>query len=195
MSEHLAIAICGRKHTGKSTFARNMLLKLNHKVVIVDPNGSPAYNQIQKIEVSKLRTLKSGIVKIYTPNPKQLFEELWDIMHDKNGDPIRWNGTILFDDATKYIDSKPSEKVKSILVDHRMYSLNLLFTFHAISFIPPFFWKMLTNIVLLKTQDLMEENYREYSKKIPNFTEIYSEWMEVMASKDPYAHAIVKTLI
>lgn len=194
MSQHLAIAIAGRKHTGKSTFAMKMLLKLNQKVIIVDPNNSPAYKSIPWVTFKQLKTLQSGIVRYYNRDTDLMFDELWELFNPK-GTAKKWNGTIMFDDATKYIDANPSKKVKSLLVDHRMYGINLLFTFHALSFVPQFFWKMLTHVVLFKTQDLMDENKREYGKRIPNFLEIYSNWKKVMNDNNEHAQIVVQTLI
>ena len=191
MSQHLAIAITGRKHTGKSTLAEKIArsMKLG-KVVIIDPNNSPAYAKHPFVSFKKLCSLKSGIVRYYETDTNLMFANLMEMLSKK-----RFNGLIVFEDATKYIDAKPTQIQKAVLVDHRMWNSSLIFTFHAIEFVPRFFWKMLTHVVILKTQDMMQENYTTYAKRIPNFRAIYAAWNKVMKSNNEFENITIGTLI
>lgn len=191
MSQHLAIAITGRKYTGKSTLARKIAEGYkNPKVIIIDPNNSPAYEGIPFVIFTRLCKLTKGIVRYYDQDTNKLFENLMEMLSKKT-----FNGLIVFEDATKYIDAKPTKTQKAVLVDHRMWNTSLMFTFHSLEFVPRFFWKMLTHVTVFKTQDMMEENYRVFAKRIPNFKSIYNAWIEVMESENEFENRTIKTLI
>jgi hypothetical protein len=101
-------------------------------------------------------------------------------------------GLIILEDCTKYIDANPHPRVKEFLVDHRMRDLDLFFTFHSVTRVPPFFWEMTHQVLLLKTQDDRKGIER---RRIPNMREFLKAFDKVMASKDNYTSALVDTYI
>jgi hypothetical protein len=192
MERHnISTVIIGRKATGKSTYACNLAkeyVKANptKRFLIVDVNGSPAYNEFPLLDESKLRTWKPDaklrVAKYYNPNHTEMFAAIQNFR----------NGAILFEDCTKYILPNPSAEIRMYLTDHRMWNVDLFFTFHSLNRVPPFFWEMTAWVVLKKTQDT---DIKSFKNRIPNFKDIEKAWNSVMASKDPYITKSVSTLI
>jgi hypothetical protein len=179
-----ASIVVGRKHTGKSTLLAGIADAYPGKVLIMDVNGSPAYNKFRKCTLKEATLLKSGKVRLLgTPD-----EETLKVIADK----FR-GGLVIFEDCTKYIGSYVKPEIKTFLVDHRMMNCDLIFTFHSFKRIPPLFWEMTSYITILKTQDnFVTARNREM---VPNFDEIAVAYNQVMASSDNYYSKTVETLV
>lgn len=138
--------IVGRKAQGKSTKIRQIVDRYpsDKRVLIVDVNNSPAYQDIPRMEVRHVRHWRKGVYKI---NNRDKSAMLWEIL-----EYVR-NALVVFEDCTKYIKGNVGEEVISFLVDQRMYNLDLLFTFHSVKRIPPQFWEMTNYLVLFKTNE------------------------------------------
>ena len=189
--------IVGRKHTGKSTLANKIAkgyARPGRKVLIINVNGSPAYKEHEKIDYDRLKRWRSGgIYQFYDRDHERMFDFL---MQHYDPDRRKFGGLIVFEDCTKYIDANPNKKIKSFLVDHRMWDADMLFTFHYLNAVPMFFWKMTTRLIVLKTQDIMTPaNVREFGNRIPNWKDAHPAFERVMQSQDPYAHEVVDTLL
>lgn len=185
---HFASLIVGRKRTGKSTYANEIAEKYarkhpGKKVLIIDVNGSPAYQKHQQIDRALFVRWTKGIKRFYEPDHAAMFAFI--IEHFRNG-------LIIFEDCTKYIDPHPSKQIKQFLVDHRMWDADLVFTFHSLLRVPRFFWEMTAAIVLKKTQ---EEEKELLKRPIPNKTAVLAAWRRVQAARSEYAHETVETLI
>lgn len=192
-----AMIIIGRKHTGKSTLANKIAKGYSgpyRRVLIIDVNGSPAYNKHELITYDKLSRWRSGgIYRFYDRDHERMFEFL---MEHFNPQHRKFHGLLVFEDCTKYIDPNPGKQIKSFLVDHRMWDADMLFTFHSLALVPPFFWRMTSKVIMLKTQDVMtSQKEREYSNRIPNWKQVHAAYTRVMADTNPYAHEVVDTLI
>jgi hypothetical protein len=199
-----AMIIVGRKRTGKSTLANKIskgLAAPYRRVLIIDVNGSPAYSAHEQIFYDKLKRWRhGGIYKFYDPDHERMWKFLtshYGPQYSPEGRKIGdkpFHGLITFEDCTKYIDPNPSKQIKTFLVDHRMWDADLLFTFHSLSMVPPFFWKMTSRLIILKTQDTAGQ-LKRLEDKVPNFGEVYEAHCRVMKSEDPHAHEVVETLI
>jgi hypothetical protein len=199
-----AIMMVGRKRTGKSTLTNKIargMVGPYRRVLIIDVNGSPAYKDIPEIGYDKLARWRSGgIYKFYDPDHERMFDFFtthYGPQYDERGTKIGnrpFHGFMVFEDCTKYIDPNPSKKVKTFLVDHRMWDADLLFTFHSLALVPPFFWRMTSRIILLKTQDT-EGNMRRLSNTIPNYKDVKAAHEQLMRDNNPFAHKVVDTLI
>jgi hypothetical protein len=182
---HHASIIVGRKGTGKSTELARIAKAYatgGRKVLAIDVNGSAAYSSYELIEVSQLKRFKSGIARLMGTPSKDLIVIARDFK----------NGLLLFEDCTKYISGTPSPEIKTFLVDHRMNKTDIIFTFHSLKRIPPFFWEMISYITLLKTQEIFENSANR--SRIPNYENILEAYKKVQANKDPYAKITVETL-
>jgi hypothetical protein len=187
-----AIAVVGRKFTGKSTwladFAEKFYRRTRKRVLIIDPNGSPAFSKYQLLNEKQLSLWckeYNGIARFYIKDKKRMFELL-----DEN---FR-GGLLIMDDATKYIKRKPPEYIEDMLVDHRMWDADVICTFHSVMFVPIFFWKMLTHVQIFKTQDTFDSD-STMRKRVPNWQLVKKTWDSVMKSKSEFTNKNVKTLI
>ncbi|MGB4987979.1 MAG: ATP-binding protein [Pyrinomonadaceae bacterium] len=197
MRANEAMIIVGRKHTGKSTLANKLaegFARPKKRVLIINVNQSPAYSKHKLITYDKMKRWRSGgIYQFYDRDNDAMFDFLINWF-----DPVKrkFNGLIVFEDCTKYIGSNPNKQILSFLVDHRMWNADLLFTFHSLAMVPPFFWRMTTRLILLKTQDIMTKaNERGFENRIPNWKEVKPAYDRVAANPDPYAHEVIDTKI
>jgi GTPase SAR1 family protein len=181
-----AWVIVGRKHTGKSTLINGIAkgYPKDKKVLIVDVNGSPAYNEHAWITAPMLPRWKNGIYRYYDSDQ--------DLMMDNIIQTFR-HGLIIFEDCTKYIKANPGQRVKSFLVDHRMWDADLIFTFHSFKRVPPLFWEMTDKVIIKKTSEQIDTPKNR--NEIPNFEAVSEAWHQVMASKNDFIHKAVNTLI
>ncbi len=202
MRANEAILIVGRKHTGKSTLLNKIARSVagpHKRTMIIDPNGSPAYKDISQLTYDQLKRWRSGgLNKFYDPDHDRMFNFLtkhygpqYDEAGNKTGNRP-FHGALFFEDCTKYILATPSKNIKTFLVDHRMWDADLFFTFHSLKRVPPFFWDMISRIIILKTQDT-EAQLRKLD--IPNQEAVLAAHKRVMASPDNYKHEVVETLI
>ena len=181
--------VVGMKNTGKSTFlaeyARGYAKRTGKRVLIVDVNGAPAYAEFPKLSLTAFNTWNGDssirIAKIYESDLKVLFGSIAQRFR---------NGLLIIEDCTKYIDATPSREIKSILVDHRMWNVDPLFTFHAVSSIPPFFLKMINFVVLKKTL----ENFPPGAQyRYPFWNVLQKALAELAKEKDRYTYRIIQT--
>lgn len=189
-----AMIIVGRKHTGKSTLANEIGTKFiknnpDKRCLVINVNASPAYDRHPLITYEGMKRWKKGCYQFYDSDHARMFEFLLS-----NFDPRekKFNGLFIAEDCTKYIDPYPDKKIKSFLVDHRMWNADMLFTFHSLMSVPLFFWKMTSRVILLKTQDVIDNSF---ARRIPNWRQVGPAHERVMKSSDPYYHEVVSTLI
>jgi hypothetical protein len=189
---HLATGIVGKKHTGKSTKARqlaNAYAKAHpdKRVLILDVNGAPVYADLPLLTETQVRTwlpdARLKMARFYLEDNKAMLAAVQKFR----------GGLLIFEDCTKYIAGHPTPNVKAFLVDHRMRDLDLMFTFHAITFVPPFFWKMLNQVLLLKTSDTAAE--LKTRSQIPNKVAFMAAYEKLQKTKDDYAAVLVDTNI
>ena len=186
-TENYAIAIAGRKHTGKSTKTATLAngYPTDKKVLVLDVNGSPAYAHIPQIKPEELHRFKK-------PGKARLLGIPTDATLRIIAENFR-DGLLIWEDCTAYISANPKPIIKEFLTNHRMYRVDMIFTFHALKFVPPFFWSMISYIILLKTNETFRKAKNE--DRVPNYEEIYEAFTRVKAHKDNYYCETVKTLI
>ncbi|WP_025142739.1 ATP-binding protein [Pedobacter jeongneungensis] len=182
---HYSAIVVGRKGVGKSTFLAKTASQYptESKVLIIDVNGSPAYNSFKTIEPNQVKLFRRGHAKLLgTPTD----ETLEIIAKDFNG------GLIVFEDATKYISGNVRPSIKAFLVDHRMYQCDLIFAFHSLKRVPPFFWEMISFCTLFKTAEVFDKTFKN---RIPNYENIKKAYDKVAASKDIRYNLTIETLV
>src|SRR5688572_15249490 len=109
--------VVGRKHTGKSTLLNKIAKSVAgpyKRTLIIDVNGSPAYESHEQIYYDKLtRWRHGGIYKFYDPDHDRMWKFLtthygprYDEAGRKTGDKP-FHGLMVFEDCTKYIPAQP----------------------------------------------------------------------------------------
>jgi hypothetical protein len=189
-----AMIIVGRKHTGKSTLANVIATEFAKKnpekrALIVNVNASPAYDKHPYISYEGMKRWKKGCYQFYDRDHEKMFDHFMEVFDPRTK---KFNGLFCFEDCTKYIDPHPDKKIKAFLVDHRMWNADMLFTFHSLMSVPPFFWKMTSRVIILKTQDVIDSSF---AKRIPNWKEVGPAHERVMKNENNYYHEVVSTLI
>lgn len=184
---HTASIIVGRKHTGKSTMLADIAGKYQHgKVLIMDVNGSPAYNHIKPCTIDQVKRWKSigGVAKLVGTPAEETLTVIAECFR---------GGLVIFEDCTKYISGNVPPAIRAFLVDHRMMRCDLIFTFHSLKMIPPFFWQMISYITILKTQ----ENFigPQNKQRVPNYDKIAEAYAKVNAHPSDYYSITVETLV
>ena len=186
--DNICTLLTGFKGTGKSTFSANLGRQIGkHKrVVIFDVNRSPAFNEFEFLSypafLSWIKSDKKGVKRMYDTDKEKLILFLADNFR---------NGLVVFEDCSGYIGSHLSKSVRGWLTDHRMFNVDLIFTFHSIKMIAPFFWDMVTMLVILKTNDKPVENYTWYDKRVPEFKKVFKAWESVKKDPNQYAHRTI----
>ncbi len=182
--------LIGRKGVGKSTYlerqASVFAKKTGKKALIIDVNGSPAYAKHQELNerqfVEWCRGNYGGVKRFYLSEHNKMWNMIAKYFR---------SGLIVFEDCTKYIDPNPTKVIKKLLVDHRMWDADMIFTFHALDFVPPFFRKMVSHLIVFKTNDNIDNRDTELSKKWPNWMAVKKVMNKVKQSKDQYKPEII----
>ena len=192
-----SMAVCGRKGTGKSTLLAQMATKYvadnathnsgqGKRVLILDVNGAPAYAHLPRLSYAQLlawkpdSTLKMAVYTEMDKNAMLL-----------NVSECFKQGLVIMEDVLTYIPNNPSQKIKQFLVDHRMWDIDVCYTYHTLLYIPPFFFQFLAYIVLLKTNDPLSKLSK--SNKIPNMPAVLKAVAELQKESDPYASKLIET--
>jgi hypothetical protein len=184
---HTSTIIVGRRFTGKSTYLATEIipiyLKQKKRIIIITATDPTAYEKIPRIYTfDNLRTWliddkQTPAVKFYSSDdPFKMIKELNSFAQNEK---IINNMLLIFEDATNYIDANPDRAVKNFLVNHRMYNCDLIFTLHAIEFIPPFFSKMSNYLTIFKTNDALTLQYLK-TRRITKYIELFNAWLHVM---------------
>lgn len=144
MREFRAIIVCGTRKTGKTTFIKDKILKKY-------PGRKFIYD----------------INKEYNGGVMMEMKQFLDIAKDLK------NSLILFEEATIFFDNKGSvQEVREMLVRARHSNIILVFTFHALQFIPLNILSMCDLLVLKRTNDnegLVEKKFKDTPKIIKSF--------------------------
>lgn len=191
---HQSGIVVGRKGTGKSTYLNNLAEQYakstGRRVLIYDVNGSPAYSKHQKLSKAQFKYwcengLK-GIKRFYLgdENDREAFTIIRNYFKD---------GLLIMEDCTKYINANPQPYVKPLLVDNRMWGADIIYTFHSIKRVPPFFWEMSSYLTIFKTNEVLRENDRKWEDRIVNWEGVYAARQKVLKNKDPYYSVTIET--
>lgn len=183
--------LVGQKATGKSTLgnelAEQYAARTGKRSLIIDVNGSPAYAKHPLLTAKHVIGWKEKatlrVARYYDPDHDTMFETVANFR----------NGLVIYEDCTKYIGANPGGLVKQVLVDHRMWNQDVIFTFHALKFVPPFFWSMVKYVMLKKTQDTPKRIAR-LEDHVNNLSGHMAAWEAVMKHESQYHHEEVDLL-
>ena len=177
----MAIAVVGRKGSGKSSLLRDIALNYyqmhkdtaNNKVLIHDASGSRAFADIPSIRLAHLKQqkFKSGIAKISIDD--EVDENQIADLHKTIFKYFK-NGLVILDEASSYISPACPGWQRSLLLQHRNKKLDIVYVFHSLSDIPVKYNKELSNFLYFKTNDIgIDLNYfiaRKYANPKAAYT-------------------------
>ncbi len=181
-----ALGIFGGKGQGKSGLVRKLITKCydmrSQKVVILNNTNPPAFQDYMLVQSpGALMKRWRGVVRYHNPNGCRAgLEDICKLI----ADGYISNGCVVLDDCTKYIDPNVKHHVKEILVDHRMRDLDLMFTTHALRFMPPFCRAMISTITVFKTGETFDRPAEIKALGYPNYNELFNAWKIIEATPE-----------
>lgn len=177
-------AVVGGRAQGKSSLIKRLLDKCykkskGDKVLILTPTVPPAYEKVKEVSLEFLQTKNwRGMVRYYNHgDAKQMLKDIHDLCI---AGKLR-KGCVVFEDCTNYIDPWPAESIRNFLVNMRMFDLDLIFTTHALRFLPKFCRGMVNYVTVFKTAETFENPKELKQLAYPNYHKLYEGWCEVMA--------------
>lgn len=171
------IAVIGGRGKGKTTFTKNIIKKHNKKVLIIDTIDHPAYADVAIIKPDDLKGWRSGTRRIVGAPTKHLYTCMNTFLR---------NCLVVFEDATKYIDSSVPEHIMHFIIDSKQKNLDLIFIYHDFASVPPKVYRLLDEIELFKTnEDYLYPNLRN---KIPQFQVVSKVFEKVKNHKNNFYH-------
>ncbi len=186
-----AHVIIGGNKQGKSSLVAQLIKgsfdKRREKVVVLNSSNPLAFAGYDYHEDAKiLKRNWHGVIRYH--NPAGYKQTLTDVYQAVVGGYL-YNGAIVFDDCTKYIDPWPAEDIRNFLVDRRMYGLHLFFTTHALRFYPRFCRGMTNTITVFKTAETFNKPEEIRALSYPNSDKLFLAWDFVRDTpNDPKKH-------
>ncbi len=177
---HERHAFVGVNGTGKSTVIEKLFKSYDLKtqrIVVIAETDPPAYEKYKRVkDYEDLKRFKNGVIKFYDyeNNPYLMLSKLRELCNDGY---LR-NGLFVFEDCTNYVDSNPHRDVKSFIINHRMYDLDLIFTTHGLTLLPKFMRKFMHTITLFKTGEEFESERDLKSIGYMNSGALFSAYKE-----------------
>lgn len=177
--QNLIGIICGNRGVGKSTYILEMIKNHPKKVLIFDLDDNPLYHKFQKITPDMLPYWKKGVKRIILPDVDEVLEAITEHCY---------NTLILFEDATKYIESDPPKTVRQLVLASKQRNLDIIFTFHTYRSIPPKLLSWADALEVFKTG----ENIQQFKKKIPLFEQLQKVYNRVTKHKSRFYHETIR---
>jgi hypothetical protein len=164
----------GRRKTGKTYKARQVIDSYPNKILIVDTYQNPAYSDFDLIHHDKIPYLVSGKKRvIITPdNEDEVYRNLCKLTYS----------LIVLEDASKYTANSFSPGLRKLVFDSKNVKNELVFQFHGWSYIHPKLCAQADTVTLFRNR----ENYGAYKDKIPMYGELLEAQTAVNNSAEPY---------
>lgn len=170
----------GRRGSGKTVRVQDVINKYHtahpeKKILVVDTLDHPMYRNLPRINTEMLgRWTGSGVYRIFEKDMDAVMFQIAEKLY---------NALVVFEDASKYIRRQLSDFERSFIIDSKQKNLDLIFMFHGFSYPPPEMFRIVDVIEIFKCDN---PQYRK--SDLVNYDEIYEAWLDVMDSKNPYAH-------
>ncbi len=177
--ENIIGIICGNRGVGKSTFLIEAIEAHPKKVLVYDLDDNDKYHRYQLISPEHLSRWKGGVKRIITPDTDLVFNTL--VEHTNNA-------LLIFEDATKYIDSDPPKAIRQLVLASKQRNLDIFFTFHTYRSIPPKLFSWADVLEVFKTG----EDISQFKNKIPQFERVEKVHAEVEKHKNRFFHKTVR---
>ncbi len=151
-AEFFRIVVAGASGMGKTYFIRNILLTsmlslkfaTKNKVLVVDIDNNPYWEDLPEIYLHELAGHKSGMCRLKHDSIIELFEYLNKYVHDT---------IIIFEDTTKYLDPTIPKPVERNLLALKQLRNIAIYTFHGLIDVPNKIAKSTDAFILFKTKE------------------------------------------
>jgi len=183
-SENYLILVAGKRFSGKTTTSMKLAEATKKRIIVVDLNDHPTYKDWPKVSMEELPKFKGqkGYVVIGDSN----IDEVCEVINK-----YQVNAFLIFEDAARYIPQTVNKGgLMNLVIDLRKRNFDVLFMYHALSFIPPFFAKMYNILVVHKTNENINSN--KLQDKFNNWvTTIQPKAIAVNNNKNEHAKAVI----
>lgn len=170
--------IVGRKFTGKTTVTLKMAKASGKKIVVIDTDEHPAYNDFKKVPLKELHKWESGNIKVVTEYPEAALRII---------NKCCSNAFVICEDAGKYVSPNIQNDVKRFIIDHRKRNIDAAFMFHFLADVPPYVCRQFDFMVMFKTGD----NVDSPQSKFPNWHKIIEKQKRILANPDMHYHEMI----
>lgn len=151
---------CGKTHTSLEFAA--ITLQNNKRVLILCPdNDETLIQRFPEVKIHQLTTFTKIGFLVADFKDKFFYEK---IANEKTG--FR-NGLFIIDDGKSFTINSRNEDFVDMIRRARQRNLDVIFSCHGMTDVPPSFWTFFTDMILFYTSD----NLKKSSYSIPNMEE------------------------
>lgn len=175
---NLITVICGRRGSGKTTFARKLATAGKKKILCIDLMDHPAYRDYGTMTPEMLPRWRAGNYRLFKGVPEDNL---------RMANQYAWNSTLILEDAARYINSTMPKETKALFVECKQRNQDIIIMYHALGEIPPYILKMYDILVLFPT----DENVQSLKSRFYNHDKIMTAHRRLMAAKRPFHCEII----
>lgn len=186
------IIVVGNRGKGKTDYLKQLIMSSSKKVkFIIDTFDSPVWHNLKtwnhpewelipvpSIEPLDIYKHKNGVYRIFGADTKNIMNVI---------EKLTFNALLVFEDATKYIGNKLSDKVRYFVLDSKQKNLDIIFTFHSLADIPNSLIRISDYMTIFKTGDFWNSSLRTKYQGKP----VELVWNKVQASKDNFCNKTI----
>lgn len=184
--ENVVSSLLGGRNTGKTDFLKYLIRYTQlPKVLIVDTYDNPRWRDLEAHDDpegihKKIPIIKPEYIKGWKSGIYRIFDADTDLIKDVVSTDL-WNCFLIWEDATKYFDSKLTTRDKRALYDTKQRNVDSIYTFHSYR---------KGNLEIIENSDLLiqkktGDDPRVIDRKIGN-PDIIKVWNKVMQHPDQY---------
>lgn len=174
--------LLGNRNTGKTIYAKSIMkaaLEAGKSVLVIDTFDHPAYSAVERIRPDQIGKCAPGhIYRCFGSETELILTSCNQF----------YNGLLVLEDATKYIENRLNEDSKRFFYDCKQKNVDILAMFHSWVACPPILFRIADNVMIKKTGD----NCLVRKNDCPNFAEVLAAYEEVEKSPNRYIVKFVK---
>ena len=177
--------LIGARNEGKTFYLLNEVLPKTTfgKVVIIDTFDHPSYNEFENLHPANFKQFATPgkyskkTVHCFSNNMDDVFTKVQRYSN---------NMLIVFEDATKYLESNVPENVKNFVLDTKQRHVDLIFLFHSFKSVPPKLFTWADSITFFRTKEIIENQ----KNRVICYDEMIEPYKKLKASTEKYVKPV-----
>lgn len=161
--------VAGRRGSGKTDFSKEEIIAPSQlpKTLIVDTFDNPPWRTMKTWKHPEWQTVpiniirpemfqgwESGIYRVFSSNPKDLFKFIQESIMNCN---------VIIEDATRFIKRATDEELMNFVWDSKQKNVDLTFNFHFLNAIPNDLIQAADTLTIFETKDTKEQIKNKFS--------------------------------